>query len=93
MGAEKAKEMLEMLDVSCRYMYTAFNITKTYDIASVLYKSMNSDITKHIKKVACIDKELFNMDAKLEKSRTIGILVGLRSDPLRLQKVISLSKN
>ena len=87
----KPVEMLEKLDGRYDSKTTASKISKMFELVSLRYTSPRFDITKHIDKMAAIVEQLAAMQASMDESLTVGILVA-SIDVVEMRPVISAIK-
>ena len=71
----KPTEMLEKLDARFDSKTTASKITKMVDLVSIRYTNPRSDITKHIDRMGSIVEQLQAMQASMDESLKVGILI------------------
>ena len=68
-------KMLEKLDARYASKTAASKITKMTDLITMKYKSLKSDITKHIDLMAAAVEQLKGMDVTIQESFAVAILV------------------
>ena len=71
----KPVEMLEKLDARYDSKTTASKISKMVDLVSIRYTNPRTDITKHIDRMGSIVEQLQAMQASMDESLKVGILI------------------